>query len=284
MSWEEDKQSWENWKQIVWVASYPKSGNTWFRALIDGYYNGQVNINDMKGVGADNLNLWARDIDEALTSSPLEMRFYARPYGLFRLVNKYKEKGYDQPLILKTHNCLGNVQGCDLLPIGLTKSIIHIIRDPRDILPSFSNHLGHSLEDTLLCMQDLNHTLDGSELDKLPDLISSWDFSARSFRGAPKAVNRLTIRYEDLKKDTKGWFIKALEHIGIPVDEQKVDIAIEAASLNNLRLQEELIGFKEQAKKAKTAFFGGEREKPSQQLLDEVVEAFKDEMQNYGYI
>lgn len=283
--WSEDRKSAEAWKQIRWLASYPKSGNTWVRALLDAYYNDKCDINRLSGSCADNSAIWSgRESDEILVDAAPEIRLLARQYGIARLVHTYMSEPRRLPLIVKTHSCCAHVQGQDTLPWILTHSIVYLVRNPCDVLVSLAAHFGKSVNDTLRIMDSDNFMLDGREGGKLPDVVSSWRTNVRSFLDAQKEMRVLIIKYEDLKHNTAGTFAKILNHFQIPVVSDRLANAVKETELAKLQAQECEKGFVERFRDSSDLFFGGKREKINDFQKARLTLSCKDEMIRLGYI
>lgn len=273
-----------NFKQIVWLASYPKSGNTWVRCFLDAYFTGSVDINEiLMSVSDDNGKrvTLAEGID--LLEQKIEVCLMGRLTGLLNLVGTWgDQKPY--PLYVKTHNANIGANGQELIPRHLTKAVIYIVRDPRDVLPSFAAHMGISIADTIECMKDRHRVLDGRKQGKLPDVISSWDQHVRSyFHNDDPERNIMFVRYEDIKESPVEWFAKILEHSGVKPDEERIKAALDAVEISKLRSQESKNGFVEKSFKQETEFFGGKRPKANDIERAKVTRKFATEMRKLGY-
>lgn len=275
-----------DWKRIIWLASYPKSGSTWVRCFLDAYAMGEVDINDLVcSVSDDNGNrahLGPEHTD--IIGEPVDVVQMARPMALLRLVDAWNQgRVPDLPLWVKTHNACLVANGFELLPVQLTLAVVHIVRDPRPILPSFANHLGKDLDYTLESMLDVYRVLDGRKQRKMPDLISSWGKHCTSFMNDTEH-NVLTIRYEDMKADPVPCFAQILHHSGVEPDEERIVKALDLVDLSKLRQQERDGGFREQSKYAQSEFFGGKREKPTIRHTNALERRFRLQMKRLGYL
>ena len=273
-----------DFKQIVWLASYPKSGNTWVRCFLDAYFMGSVDINEiLMSVSDDNGKRITLSEGIDLLSQKIEICIMGRLTGLLNLVGQWGDK-QTVPLFVKTHNANIGANGQELIPRHLTKAVVYLVRDPRDVLPSFAAHMGIPINDAIECMTDRHRVLDGRKQGKLPDVISSWEQHVRSYlyNDDPER-NILLVRYEDLKKEPVEGFAKILSHAGVEPDRERIKVALDVVSLSKLREQEVANGFTEKSYKQETEFFGGKRPKANDIQRAKVARKFGAEMRKLGY-
>ena len=245
-------------EKITWLASYPKSGNTWVRALLTSYRNGgRVDINDLDFAEADNYQYFTRAV------CPLDLcdisygtKLLLRPAALLhQMVGTAR-----RPLVLKTHHCNGTPAGLPpLIPPGLTERAIYIVRDPRDVALGLSRHVNVPISDTISNMNNPGYGI-GREDDVIPHHLSTWTQHVRSWMNC-KSFPVLIVRYEDLCRDPSSEFIQILEFCDIEVDKRRVRLAVDSCHFDKLRAQEDDNGFKESKHgipfffKGKTAWF-----------------------------
>ena len=278
----------EEHRKIVWLASYPKSGNTWLRMFLESYYLGEeFDINDIvTSVSDDYAGLYQIGDDSNIVDMPIQIQQLARPMSLLRLVRQHNKVSRPIPLFVKTHQAHMVVNGIELLPEALTQSVIYIVRDPRDVLPSFAKHMGMDLDEALGVMDDrLRHL--GSKGTRCAETISSWDAHVNSFINAD-THNVKYFLYEDLLKDPKGQFRKMLEHAGVDVDEHRLEQAVKLTELSNLKKKEKSEGFKESSPHAKNSFFGKggskNRNKLTPRQLHLIEKRYGRIMKRLGYL
>ena len=246
-----------NWKQIVWLASYPKSGNTWVRCFLDAYLMGEVDINDIVSSVPDDLSYRHQIGDGSdIKNLPVDIQMMARPMSLLRLVSEFNQNHYaDVPLFVKTHSANMIANGIELLPLSVTKSIIYIVRDPRDVVISFAKHMGCDIDTAIEYMGDDKKCLDDKRAPKVGDLISSWSQSVISYLDCDTHPIKV-VRYEDMKVDAEREFKAILEHAGIRPDMERLEEALSKVELSKLRKQESEKGFREGSPHNTRGFFG----------------------------
>ena len=277
---------------IVWLASYPKSGNTWVRLFLDSLLfkqDGNININDIKikqfPLKQDFVGLTNNtdDVNEFVKNCTLAQT-------KINLDNKIK--------FFKTHHALWKNGNHTFTNLENTLGVIHIIRDPRNVITSVLNHFNrddyiHALEfmkDPLQCIG----VKGGSSGHDLMTIISSWGNHYNSWKKFEK--NNLLIKYEDLIDDPEKEFVKLcnfIERISNLKFEKKLILkVVESCEFNNLKKQEKSSGFAEGAINktgVKNRFFNLGPENDWKKLLrkeikDEIEILFKKEMIETGYL
>lgn len=275
----------EDWKKIDWVASYPKSGNTWVRCFLEAYFTGSLDVNDMRCCGADDHVFWsAPEGSNFIVEAPSEIRLLERTWGLMRSVEGYVCKDRYSPMYVKTHSAFLNVDGQAMLPPLLTKSITYIVRDPRTVAPSYAAHFGVSLDEAIKFMSLPNRMLVKENNARMPSYISSWDINVDSYLTCKDKCNILFIKYEDLLTDPEKWFSELIKHSGVKVDNSRVCNAVELTKLSKLREKEKEEGFEEKSDAQKSLFFGGERAKLSSSQHVIIEKNFEKQMVALNYL
>ena len=276
---------------IIWIASYPKSGNTWMRLFIKSYFNSS-NIK---------FSLENKFDDKIIVESfPVERRFEELKINFENFSDISKNWINMQLMInlnnkinyLKTHNAMCTVNNYKFTNLENTLGAIYIVRDPRDVLVSYSNFLNKSVDEILKKMIS-NDSYEGAELKSKvykKSLLGSWSNHYNSWKNY-KSREKIIIKYEDMINNTSSTFLKVLTYlkriIKIEIDQNKMHNAIEETSFENLRSLEMSEGFK--TNPSKNPFFrkgvvGDWREKLSKDQVEKIESAFKDEMIELGYL
>lgn len=277
-----------DYRKIVWLASYPKSGNTWLRCFLDAYFLDDLDINEIVSSISDDMHkLYDPGDGTEIAKAPVDIQQLCRPMGLLRLVNMHnKLRGDSMPLFVKTHTPHLLANGIEYQPECLTKAVVYLTRDPRDVLPSFAKHMGLSIDDAIDGMNDKYKVLGGNS-ERVGELISSWDQHVSSYLNAT-THNVLYVRYEDLLEDPEKYFAKILTHSGVDPDMEKVKSAIEMTRLERLRAREKEEGFLESSPKAKNQFFGkggnANRDNLEPRHFHKIEKAFGRIMKRLGYL
>ena len=195
---------------IIWIASYPKSGNTWVRFFLNSLLfskNKKININDIK------IKLFPirRDF-ENLTKNIDNLEEFVKnclfAQARINLDNKIK--------ILKTHNAFWRAENFSFTNKENTLATIYIVRDPRNVITSIKNHYNiESYEKSLEFMTNEKKIISikknpNLEID-LPTVISSWKNHYNSW----KKLNAkyLLIKYENLINEPLKEFTKIVKFL-----------------------------------------------------------------------
>lgn len=250
---------------------------------------GEVDINEILcTVQDDPGNVYQPSTGDDIVSMPVDIQQLARPMAMLRFVLAYNTEGKTEvPLMVKSHCPHALINGIELLPHALTKGVVYLTRDPRDVVLSFSKHMGIDVDQGIEYMTDKYRTLNADN-GRVADFLGEWGTHVRSYLNAD-SHNVKHFRYEDLKVDTEGTFMRVLAHIGLPVDENRVRKAVELTRLSKLQNQEQRDGFKESSPHARNQFFGkglvgGWRDKLTSKQIYRIEKAFGSVMKRLGYL
>jgi len=208
---------------IIWLASYPKSGNTWVRTIIN-----QIIFDDVKSKNEvfDNLSRIKRYPSKAdiiglpqisKTGSPTkEEQKQVIDFTVKNWENSQNNINKNNKInILKTHNMLCNInldgQDYPFANIKNSLGVIHIVRDPRNIVTSAKNHFSIETEEESVEMLSDKYNWTGFTNNEIPQLLSSWGNHYNSWKKFPK--NYLLIKYEDLVSDIKKEILRIKEYL-----------------------------------------------------------------------
>jgi hypothetical protein len=273
-------------KNLVWLASYPKSGNTWLRIFLANYLSNAktpLPINEVHrfGMGDGNAHYYyhvaGRKVDLRDDNVMLALRW--------KVLRGMSANNADVNFV-KTHNINMVARGTPLIPVDLTKSAIYVMRNPLDMVLSYAKHYGLTHEQATKHICDKNSSLVGDEtfagafLRRWTDHVESWT--------KPHPYPVLILRYEDMVTHPQVAFGKVLGHIGLPIDEERLDRAISFASFNELQKQEQTVGFIEKSLNSKDNFFrkGGSghwRTELDSNLVEEIRRVNRKAMERFGY-
>lgn len=275
---------------IYWLASYPKSGNTWLRAFLARYRAWPQISPDLHsllaGSGIASNRGW---FDEAtgLNSSELTADEIAilRPRVYRQLARSSVE-----PLYLKIHDArITTPIGEASIPADVSTGIIYLIRNPLAVSVSFAKHGGLSIDMMIDRMADESYALatrdPGSSL-QLPQPVLSWSSHVRSWT-TPSDIPLLTLRYEDMLKQPEASFAAAVRFIGWPLEPDRLAGAVERSSFRRLRELEQERGFGEVLSGERRFFRSGKSDSWRNELTPDqvstIVKRHRAVMEEWGY-
>ncbi len=230
---------------IVWISSYPKSGNTWVRTFISTYYlssNDKFDFSMLKNIRQfpheKFFNKKISDMNSAINNWDLAQ-------NNINLKNKL--------IFLKTHAALVKINNIPFTNNKHTLGAIYIVRDPRNIVTSLSNHYQLTFDESLEFMTNKKKfLLKKNDLSNFGNFtfLNSWSEHYKSWLYT-KEFNLLFIKYEDLENDTLNTFKKIVKFVNkITIKEDKIDIdriikIIDTISFETLKKKENVEGFPE---------------------------------------
>lgn len=271
---------------LIWLASYPKSGNTWMRSflhnlLTDAREPADINELDQFCVGESGIGWYQRH-----TAMPLDRLTFEELARIRPLAQADLTRVHSDSVFVKTHNFLGSSFGQPLHNMDVTAGAIYIVRNPLDVVLSVANHFGITVDEAIA---QLANPSTGTALTDLhvPEFHSSWSIHVESWTGAP-SPNLLVLRYEDLLAEPRRYFGRVAKFLGLRPPEERLARAIRNSSFKILKEQEQRKGFKERPELAQAFFREGRKDQWREKLLpDQVRQIISDhhvQMARFGYI
>ena len=279
---------------IIWISSYPKSGNTWVRALLSSYFyskDGNFHFDLLEQIKefpkhSDYLN------EISVNSNLAEIAKEWIPAQ-----RKLNLKHNNSTFFLKTHSAICNVDGSDFTDKENTLGAIYVVRDPRNVILSLSNHFDYSIEKSLemICNKKQIITNPTKENRYLGfTVVSDWQNHYRTWK-IFKLVEVKIVKYEDLILSPKNTFISILNFINkfmqVDIDEDRIKNVLMSTEFSKLQQSENKYGFKESSNMSgfnKKFFNLGPKNDWKNLLKKEIQEKienhFKEEMKELGYL
>ena len=280
-----------NPRGIVWIASYPKSGNTWVRVFL--YHLGRLTnghpraendlhaLDRVTGYEARFTGLFVKELGKPLSqASPQEvMNVRARVHATIA-------ERADNIALVKTHNAQATVAGAPTINIGVSAGVIYLVRDPRDVVISLADHLGRDLDRTIEIMAERSALSEHND-DVAVELWSSWSENVRSWT-EPRHDAVLVLRYEDMLDDPHREFRKVVKHMRLEPEDAHIDEAISLSEFGELAKQEQGIDFRERSERAERFFRVGKAGQWHDVLDPTQVRAIEyehgEQMRIFGYL
>lgn len=275
---------------IYWLASYPKSGNTWFRIFMSNLLSNNdtpVDINDMDvSTGIASARGW---LDEVLGFDTAELSQdeveRLRP-EVYRWALRDEEPGYHKIHDAYTLTC----EGEPIVSREATLRALYILRNPLDVAPSAANHWHCSIDEAIEKMGRSEMSLCRSTRalpSQVRQRLLSWSEHVLSWVDAP-GLNVEAIRYEDMLGDPQATFGRAARFLQLPAEPESVARAIRFSDFRELSRQEGEQGFRERPQHTERFFrsgtCGGWREMLTGEQVRRVVGDHAEVMHRFGYL
>jgi hypothetical protein len=272
--------------KIIWLASYPKSGNTWIRAFLANLFTGAERPFDINALDQFCSTLTARARFDHIAGAPTLGMPEAEVLALRGQVQRNFCAKFAESAFMKTHSRFGDYHGLALIEPECTAGAIYVVRDPLDVAVSAASHYGVSLEYMVGKMADMNFRTEASERH-VTDYIGSWSQNVLSWT-VPAHPKIHVVRYEDMHERPETTFERVVAFLGLQPSAELISRAIRFSRFDALSEQEQGGGFKERSAH-NDAFFrrgrpGEGREKLTPALIDAIVSAHGPQMARFGYI
>lgn len=279
---------------IIWISSYPKSGNTWVRALLSSYFyskDGNFHFDLLEHIKefpkhSDYLN----EISVSRNLAEIAKEWIPAQ-------RKLNLKHNNSTFFLKTHSTICNVEGSHFIDKENSLGAIYVVRDPRNVILSLSNHFDLSIEKSLemICNKKqiiTNPTKKNRYIGFT--VLSDWQNHYRTWKNC-KLVEVKIVKYEDLILSPKNTFIGILNFINkfmqVDIDEDRIKNVLMSTEFSRLQQSENKYGFKESSNMSgfnKKFFNLGPKNNWKNLLKKEIKEKienhFKEEMKELGYL
>lgn len=274
-------------RRITWIASYPKSGNTWMRAFVSNLIrsgDGPAAINTLEA----SLHAASRSLVESIAgveTSELRPREADR---LRPLIFSALAGASTEPLFIKIHDALWQTdEGLPVTPPDATAGALYILRNPLDVAVSYAHHTGRSIDEIIARMADPDFCMGRPGGWQLPQRLGTWSDHVTGWADTD-AIRVAVFRFEDLKARTLESFTRAARFADLPSDQAIVTKALGFSSFEELRRQERTHGFVERGRHAR-AFFregraGGWRAVLDPAQVNRITRDHQDVMRRFGYL
>ncbi|WP_169566587.1 sulfotransferase domain-containing protein [Sneathiella limimaris] len=271
---------------IVWIASYPKSGNTWVRMLLNNYFLGGENRQDLNSLDLSTFGGSSKSSYRAVTDEDVDKLTDPDIMKLTPKAHAFIASRGAGLKFVKTHNLLNTLHGVPLITPEVTRSAFYILRNPLDTVISVADHFGLSLDQAIEFMNNQSGSTAPNET-MVRQVFSSWANNIASWTQRPP-FPVWVIRYEDLHADPTKTMGNALKFLGVNLDEKMLQRAIRQSSFKSLKAMEKKDGFAERSQHSKSFFRSGKtgqwRSKLTSEQVDRIISTNRPLMQHFGYL
>lgn len=243
---------------IYWLASYPKSGNTWFRLVLANYLrdsNEPISINQLNTGTIASSRLWIDDVSGFDTSDMTADEIKNIRPDIYRWSAREGDVGYH-----KIHDAYSHTRnGKPIIDNEASRGIIYIVRNPLDVAPSLANHINCSIDQAIERMADEAYSFSGSQgrlSSQVQQHLGSWSHHVMSWINQSETPLHI-VRYEDMLDQPESAFGRAFRFLGLSPKASVLQKAICHSSFTELQAQEDSFEFRERPARSKRFFRSG---------------------------
>ena len=278
--------------KIVWLASYPKSGNTWLRFFLYAYFKLDPDKDDRIDLNDPGLRYFStQDVNKAwfepFLDKPVAQMTPADAARHRRASHLKIAETAPGVVMVKTHNAFIADHGVHNVTAEATAGALYIVRNPLDVVSSLKDHFGHKSIGAAIRQLNSRGWRIPADANRAPNFVGSWSENVESWIGLRRA-GVFPVRYEDMLAEPEkvfGWIIGVLGH---DLDEAKLRWALDLTLFSRMQSAEAETGF-EESPRGGPAFFrrgvaGGWRDALSAGQVKQIVEANYAMMRKFGYL
>jgi hypothetical protein len=271
---------------IVWLASYPKSGNTWLRAFLANLIANRavpVPLAELPRYGALEAD---PELYSQIAGRPSIELDFDQLCALRPQVHVAIAAAAPRTVFVKTHSMAGVHDGVPLLTPQVSAGAIYVVRNPLDVAISMANHFAIDLDAAIDYLGNERAATENSALF-VTEFLSSWSHHVKSWADM-QGPRILILRYEDLLEKPHKGFGKVANLVGLGAERSRIERAIAQADFRTLAAMEKRDGFVEVPIKGKRFFRAGRshqwREGLSRPQVERIIAMHREQMQRFGYV
>ena len=274
---------------IVWLASYPKSGNTWTRVFLHNLIkvvSGEGDTENINGLGRFTAGVNGKELYEKILGYVPTNEHRNEIAAVRHEVQRRAADFFDGLLFIKTHQALVVDRGTTTINFEVTAGAIYVVRNPLDIAISYAHHLDCTIDRAIEIMGTHNAELPVTE-KQVHEVYGSWSQHVLSWTRKPHQAIYV-MRYEDMLAQPEKTFGALAQHLLISPNPAQLSAAINHSSFENLRAQEDRDGFRERPAHAERFFRDGRAEQWKEVLTPQqvarIVTDHGAQMKRFGYL
>lgn len=251
---------------IYWIASYPRSGNTWVRAFLTALIEKTDSVEHLSGELL--APWWATEIERPNTETPEIETLRRNEQAQVRLA-----QSAPGTIFRKTHAERFSADGAHTISPTATIGAIYLLRDPRDVAMSFAAFLEQEVIHTIFSMNNPGFGY--------AEPVGSWSNNVRSWVDRP---DTLVVRYEDLLVEPVACFSQIVEHIGLTASPADVSKAVDAVSFERLKKRDEAAPLHKDQVTVRSAKVGGWKGMLTPGQVEMIERPHGATMRRFGYL
>lgn len=281
-----------NSKGIVWLSSYPKSGNTWFRIVLSRLLMQSTNlsyINDIDKILGSPMVANRRWMDQTLGYDSASLADdeldKLRPMLYQKHAEKLKQVDY-----IKIHDAYTLLpDNTPIFPATGCLKAVYFIRNPLDVAISLAHHVNCPIDWSIYMMgnKDFSVPLKVSKDTQIRQKLLSWSHHVQSWVSNP-SIRVLVLRYEDMFFNPLETFAKGMAFLNLDISEAALQHAIEDTSFDKLQHFEQQFGFKEALSPGRPFFrkgvVGDWKNTLNKTQIQRIIEDHAEVMRAYDYL
>jgi len=272
---------------ILWLASYPKSGNTWLRSYLQNLLTDAKTPGGIENITQFTKGDAQRHLFQHVSDKPVDDMTAEEIAALRLAAHGALAQSSPDTVMVKTHCYLGEYCGYPQISMKYTSGTIYIIRNPLDVCISMAPHFGIGIDEAIDWMADSSFDGGGGE-EEVPYHISSWSTHVSSWTATGASAALHIVRYEDMLYKSLPTFKGVAKFLGLKLPAERIKRAIKFSSFSQLRKQEDKSGFVETSVHADRFFRVGKagqwKSVLSKDQIDKVVESHHEIMEKFKYL
>lgn len=270
---------------MIWLASYPKSGNTWMRLLLREYFKETEQAAPFET--KDTASYWYQGVcpKPLIACSAVDTTLCRGAAMLNMHIGTNNHSDTHPVAVVKTHMVNASFDGLPFFHPLWCKKAVYIVRDPRDIVPSFADHLGLPHEEVVEMMR--NETAEIGEPPRVPATLASWSTHVKTWLGVGSNDQEvLKVTYEDMHRSPARELERVLGFYDFTPDLDAIKKAVRLCAFD--RLRETQADFSEKSEHSENFFrrgiVGSHKDEVDPELVKQIEEDHRVVMEALGYV
>ena len=270
---------------IIWLASYPKSGNTWMRVFLHNLLRNPRAPADINSLNQFCLGEDGASYYNSLDPRPLSSLTSAEIMALRPKVHELLTQASPDSVFVKTHNLLGEAEGAPLVNMDCTAGAIYLLRNPLDVAVSYAHHFGVAFDEAI---DHLDFPGAGTQTSDMSarQFYGTWSMHVASWTQVPFPARHI-VRYEDMIEKPQETFRGVANFLGLDPPPERLERAISHSSFDQLRTQETQAGFVERSQHSRffrSGTVGQWRDALSEAQVARLVDGHREQMARFNYL